>query len=61
MKTSVCPDVKGVGIGSLDESDPDGTLKVLLEVHPSPKVHLAGSLSSGMGNQLILTSGRSVF
>ena len=60
VKTFVCLDVKGVGVGSLDESKPDGALKVLLEVHPSPKVRLAGSLSSGMGNWLVLTSGHSV-
>ena len=56
-KISVCPDVEGVGVGSLEESD-DGALKVLLEVRPSPKVRLAGSLSSGIGNLLVLTSGR---
>ena len=56
-KISVCPDVEGVGVGSLEESD-DGALKVPLEVHPSPKVRLAGFLSSGIGNLLVLTSGR---
>ena len=60
VKISVCPDVEGVGVGLLDESEPDGALKVLLEVCPSPKVCLAGSLSSGMGNRLVLTSGCSV-
>ena len=54
-KISVCPDVEGVGVGSLEE--PDGALKVPLEVRPSPKVHLVGSLSSGMGNLPVLTSG----
>ena len=57
-KTSVCPDTEGVGVGSLEESDCDGALMVPLEVRPSPKVRLAGSLSSGMGNLLVLTSGR---
>ena len=56
-KISVCPDVEGVGVGALEESD-DGALKVPLEVRPSPKVRLAGSLSSGIGNLLVLTSGR---
>lgn len=60
VKISVCPDVEGVGVGSLDESKPNRTVKVLLEVRPSPKVHFAGSLSLGMGNQPDLTSGRSV-
>ena len=55
-KISACPDVEGVGVGSLEESD--GTLMVPLGVRPSPKVHLAGSLSSGMGNLLVLTNGR---
>ena len=54
---SVRPDVEGVGVGALEESD-DGALKVPLEVRPSPKVRLAGSLSSGIGNLLVLTSGR---
>ena len=53
----VCSDVEGVGVGALEESD-DGALKVPLEVRPSPKVRLAGSLSSGIGNLLVLTSGR---
>ena len=57
-KNSVCPDVEGVGVGSLEESDCDGALMVPLGVRPSRKVHLAGSLSLGMGNLLILTSGR---
>ena len=56
----VLPDVEGVGVGSLDESESVGALKVLLEVCPSPKVCLAGFLSSGMGNWLVLTSDRSV-
>ena len=55
-KISACPVVEGVGVGSLEESD--GPLMVPLEVRPSPKVHLAGSLSSGMGNLLVLTNGR---
>ena len=54
-KISVCPDVEGVGV--LEESD-DGALKVPLEVRPSPKVRLAGSLSSGIGNLLVLINGR---
>ena len=59
-KISACPDVEGVGVGSLEESD-DGALKVPLEVRPSPKVRLAGSLASGMGNLPVFTSGRWLF
>ena len=58
-KISVCPDVEGVGVGSLGESD--GALKVPLEVRPSPKVRLAGFLPSGMGNLPVFTSGRWLF